>query len=99
MSREKELIVAIGKLLEKEMRALEGDAILCQMQLDEMEKESIEFDLTRFFAEKDGLAFTKYIANKLEKKMSFMKSYYEQEGKYAAYNKISELMEKFLKDY
>jgi hypothetical protein len=98
MSREKELIVAIGKLLEKEMRALEGDAILCQMQLDQMEKESIELDLSSLLLEKDGFAFTKYIADKLEKKMSFMKYYYEQEGKYAAYNKISELMEKFLKD-
>ena len=93
MSRERELVVAIGKLLEKEMRLLEGDAILSQMQLDEIEKDGLDFDPEDF---KDGLSFTKFIFNKLEKKMSFIKSYYEQEGKYQAYNKVSELMEKFL---
>jgi hypothetical protein len=95
MSKEKELIVAIGKLLEKEMRALEGDAILSEMQLDGMKKDSLEFNLDDF---KDGFSFAKYMMDILDARMSFMKSFGEQEGKYYAYSKVSDLIQKFLKN-
>lgn len=99
MSKEKELIVAIGKLLEKEMRALEGDAKLSEMQLDGNSiahfLARLEFNLDDF---KDGFSFATYMMDKLDARMSFMKSFGEQEGKYYAYSKVSNLIQKILKN-
>lgn len=87
MENEKELIVALIKLLESEMRIIEGDIILQQMQTKEIENTNVIdiFDINNFDS------FMKAI----DTKMKFIRSFYQKEGMYEAYSKVCELIEKY----
>ena len=89
MSIETETILAIAKLLEKEMRALEGDMILQKIAMDDMVDE---------FETKGVKDFTLSLINQIEKKAEFMRSMYKKEVMFDAYTKVADLIEKFFKE-
>ena len=86
MENEKELIIALIKLLESEMRVIEGDIILEQVQ--NKEEEDIVFNIL------DINSFNS-LMKAIDTKINKIKSFHQKEGMYEAYSKVCELIEKF----